>query len=195
MKKKVVIFGASGHGKVVADIVRACGDKVIGFLDDDEKKETLGKVSDYNRFAKSEFIIGIGNPEIRERLSKLSVKWYTGIHPSAVVSKDVMIGEGTIVMPNSVINVGTVIGKHSIINSGAVVEHDNQIGDYVHMSVGAKTGGNTKINDKTWVGIGATICNNISICSNCIIGAGAVVVEDIKSPGTYIGVPAKRYNR
>lgn len=192
MNTKVIIIGASGHGEVVADIVRDNGDKVLGFLDDDTSKDTLGIVNDYANYPYAEFIIGIGNVEIRERISKLPVTWYTAIHSSAVISPKVEIGEGTVIMPNVVINAGTVIGKHCIVNSSSVVEHDNRLADYVHVSVGAKLGGTVSVGKATWIGIGAVISNNLNICGGCMIGAGAVVVKDINEVGVYIGIPAKR---
>lgn len=192
-KKNVVILGASGHAHVIADIVSAMGNKVIAFLDDDIKaSDRCGDISDYKNYKDAEFVIGIGNADIRERIAaELKVKWYTAIHPSAVISPSVVIGVGTVVMPNAVINARTVIGKHCIINSGAIIEHDNNISDYVHISVGAKLGGTVSVGKKTWVGIGSTVKNNLSICDNCTIGAGATVVSVISNPGTYIGVPAK----
>ncbi len=192
MNRNVIIIGASGHGRVIADIVRANGDKVLGFLDDDESKETLGKIADYGKYSDAEFVIGIGNTAVRKKMSELPLKWYSAIHPTAVISPSVEIGEGSVVMPNAVINAEAKIGNHCIINSGAIVEHDNTIGDYCHISVGAKLGGTVEVGNETWVGIGATVINNISICGGCVIGAGSVVVKNITEPGTYIGIPAKR---
>lgn len=193
MNKTVVIVGASGHGRVIADIVTACNDTVIGFLDDDSSKETLGTISEWKKYIDSEFIIGIGDSEIREKTSQMmsGAKWYTAIHPSAVISPSAKIGEGVAIMPNVVINAGAEIGKHSIINSGAIVEHDNHVGDYSHVSVGVKLGGTVSIGNHTWVGIGSVVNNNVSVCDNSIIGAGAVVVKDIDDAGIYIGVPAR----
>ncbi len=193
MNRKVIIFGAGGHARVIADIVRANNDTIIGFLDDDSEKETIGTISEYNKYIDSEFVIGIGNTNVREYISSFPVKWYTAIHPSAVISPSVEIEEGTVVMPNAVINANSKIGKHCIVNSGAIIEHDNIIGNFVHVSVGAKLGGTVNIGIKSWIGIGATIINNISICEDAIIGAGAVVVKFILQPGTYIGVPAYRH--
>lgn len=194
--KKVVILGASGHAHVIADIIIARGDKVEAFLDDNTSIACVsGSILNYIDFKDCEFVIGIGNAEIRKKLSDLPVKWYTAIHPSAVVSPKATIGEGTVVMPNAVINSGAIIGKHSIINTGAVVEHDNAIGNYVHISVGAKVGGTVTIGNSTWVGIGAVVNNNIKICGRCVIGAGAVVVKNINEIGTYIGVPAHLIKR
>lgn len=189
---RVIILGASGHAHVIADTIVACGDTVEAFLDDNTSiPGVAGSISDYYKYPTCEFVIGIGSAEVREKLSDLPVKWYTAIHPSAVVSPKATIGEGTVVMPNAVINSGAVIGKHSIINTGAIVEHDNVIDDYVHISVGAELGGAVHVGKATWVGIGATVSNNVSICEDCLIGAGAVVIKDIDIKGKYIGIPAK----
>lgn len=200
MQESVVIIGASGHGKVVADAVIKSGDRVLGFLDDnpDLGKEfigfpVLGYTDEFSRFQKAKFVVAIGNAQIREEIVEKmkGVSWYTAIHPNAVVSKlDTSIGEGTVIMADAVINAGAKIGRHCIINTGAVVEHDNQIGDFVHISVGAKLAGNVQVGKGTWIGIGATVKNNISICRECMIGAGAVVIKDIVSKGIYVGVPA-----
>lgn len=199
--RSVIIIGASGHGKVVADVIRKSGDRLIGFLDDDPSKgktfigtPIFGSVNDYSKF-NAEFVIAIGDANIREKISHRleNVTWYTAIHPTAVISDiDVEIGDGTVVMANAVINTGTKIGKHCIINSGAIVEHDNKIDDFVHVSVGAKLAGTVKVGKGTWIGIGACVSNNVTICDNCMLGAGAVVVKDIEEAGTYVGVPAER---
>lgn len=202
MYKSIVIIGASGHGKVVADIVRKSNDIVKGFLDDNEMlpntfagSSILGKVDDYINYLDCEFVIAIGNPTIREKIAEklIDVTWYTAIHPTAVIADiDVLIAEGTVVMANAVINSGTQVGKHCIINTGAIVEHDNQIDDFVHISVGAQVAGTVHIGKGTWIGIGASVNNNVVICSRCMIGAGAVVVKNIEKKGTYVGVPARR---
>lgn len=194
--KQVVIFGASGHAHVIADIVRSCGDNVVAFLDDDINiTDCSGPINDYKKYKKCEFIVGIGNDVVRERIASLPITWYTAVHPSAIISPSAEIGTGTVVMPNVVVNSNAKIGNHCIINTGAIIEHNAQISDYVHISVGVKLGGTVSIGTHTCVGIGAVVNNNISIHSNCIIGAGAVVVKNIEQTGTYIGVPAKRYEK
>lgn len=201
-KQSVVIIGASGHGKVVADIIACIGDEIKGFLDDNSNLNgtfigfpVLGKIDEFWKFSECRFIVAIGNAAIRERITqKLSqVQWYTAIHPTAAVSSmDTFIGEGTVVMANTTINAGAKVGKHCIINSSAVVEHDDIIEDYAHISVGVKLAGNVHVGKKTWIGIGAIVSNNVSICKDCMIGAGAVVIKNIREDGTYIGVPARR---
>ncbi len=205
MNEPVIIIGAGGHGKVVADIVCRSRDRVVGFLDDNPNCGSsfsgfpvLGTTAEFTRVPEASYIIAIGNARVRERLAAKiqGIKWYTAVHPSAVISETgTTVGEGTVIMANVVINPGTTIGRHCIINSGAVVEHDNVIEDFVHVSVGAKLAGSVHIGRRSWIGIGASVSNNVVICEDCMIGAGGVVVRDIEKPGTYAGVPVKRLEK
>jgi sugar O-acyltransferase (sialic acid O-acetyltransferase NeuD family) len=189
--KKIVILGAGGHAHVIADIIKAEGNEVVAFLDDDlNQTDCAGPISDYTKYPDCEFVIGIGNADIREKLSQLNLKWHIAIHPSAVISESANIGEGTVVMPNAVVNARTIIGKHCIINTGAIIEHDNTIGDYSHISVGSNLGGTVIIGKKCWIGIGATIKNNVNVCDDVFIGAAALVIKDINKSGTYFGIPS-----
>lgn len=205
MHKKVVIIGAGGHAKVIADIVIKSQDILLGFLDDNLEKGkkvicdyyVLGKIQEALKLKKQdetiEFVIAIGNNEIRKEISnKYKLNYYTAIHPSAQIGLETTIEEGTVIMANVCINPSAKIGKHCIINTGAIIEHDNIIEDYVHISPNVSLGGTVKVGENTHVGIGTTVKNKIEICSNCTIGAGAVVVKNIIEAGTYVGVPAKR---
>lgn len=196
--KRLLIIGASGHGKVVADIARLNGYQEIAFLDDDPEVRSCGKypVIGTSRTAKDidgGVFVAIGSAKVRRRIQQSvnSERIVTLIHPNAVVS-DAQIGRGTVVMAGAVINPGAVIGEGCIINTSSSVDHDCRIGDYVHIAVGAHVAGSVEIGGETWIGAGATVSNNVSICAGCMIGAGAVVVDDIMEPGTYVGVPAKR---
>lgn len=196
MNENVIIIGAGGHGKVIADMVSCAGDRVLGFLDDGKAgTQVLGPVSDYVKYPEAAFIVAIGSADARRRVVQQlkNVRWYTAIHPKATVSAaDVTVGEGTAVMAGAVINPGAKIGRHCIVNTGAIVEHDNRIGDFAHISVGAKLAGTVTVGENTWIGIGAVVSNNVSVCHDCLIGAGAVVVRSIEEPGTYAGVPARK---
>ncbi len=189
----VIIIGASGHGKVIADIIEKCGDNVYTFLDDDTSRAGVtGKISDCVNYPDKKFIIAIGNNAIRRKIAETyNLHYYTAIHPSAVIGKDVTIGEGTAIMAGTVINSSTVIGKHCIINSGSVVEHDNTLADYVHLSPNATLCGTVTVGENTHIGAGVTVKNNTNITADCVIGIGAAVVSDITEAGTYCGVPAK----
>lgn len=193
---RLVIIGASGHGKVIADIAVKCGYQDIVFLDDNENvKEcagfsVVGKVSDAINMVDDK-IVAIGNAEIRQKIQSQLSNLVTLIHPSAVVSRRVKIDEGTVIMAGAVINSDVVIGKGVIINTGSSVDHDCIVDNYAHISVGAHVAGTVYIGDRTWVGAGSTISNNLNICKDCIIGAGSVVIRNINKSGTYVGVPAK----
>lgn len=195
---KLTIIGASGHGKVVAEIASLCGYDEIEFLDDNESLDSCGSWSvvgktDKALEANNDVFVAIGNGTIRKRImERLSGKQIPIlVHPSAIVSNDVKIGDGTVVMAGAVINPGVTIGEGCIINTSSSVDHDCVIGDYVHVSVGAHLSGTVTVGDLTWIGAGATVSNNVSICGGCMIGAGAVVIKDIDIQGTYIGVPVK----
>lgn len=201
--KGIVIIGASGHGKVVADIARLNGYQEIIFLDDDSNKKKCGlykivgtsnDVSKYNE--KYDFFVAIGNNEIREKiaskLNNLEIDLVSLIHPNAIIDSTASIDLGTVIMANVVINTEVKIGKGCIINTAATVDHDCFVGDYVHISPGAHIAGTVEIGKSSWIGIGVSVINNVAICKQCVIGAGSVVVENLIESGTYIGAPAKR---
>lgn len=196
--KRLIIIGASGHGKVIADIAIKNGYEDIVFLDDNiNVKECAGfpviGTSSQAFDMVEDKIIAIGNPKVRESMqSKLET--VSLIHPDAVISRRVEIGKGTVIMAGAVINSDVKIGNGCIINTGSSVDHDCVIEDYAHISVGAHVAGTCIIGQRTWIGAGATVSNNVTICSDCMIGAGAVVVSNIDEKGTYIGVPAKVIN-
>ena len=198
MSEQVIIIGASGHGKVICDIVRAQGDAVLGFLDDRAEGTccglpVLGKTAEAVNYPGAKFIIAIGSNAVRKRIAEeLKVSWHTAIHPSAVISPSAVIGEGTVVMPLAVVQAEAVVGKHCIINTAAVAEHENRLADYVHLSPKAALGGNVWVGEGSHIGIGACVRNNIKITDGCTVGAGAAVVCDLEEPGVYVGVPARR---
>lgn len=208
MQKKVIIFGASGHARVIADIIKKSNDEIVGFLDDNAEiqgktifdgKIVLGDTSEESvrKYADCYFIIGIGSNRVRKTISEKypNIKWYTAIHPNAIIGSNVEIGEGTVLMAGTVINIGTKIGKHCIVNTCSSLDHDNIIEDFVHISPGAHLAGTVKVMECTWICTGVTVINNITIEKNNIIGAGAVVVKNIEDCNiTYIGIPAHNIN-
>jgi sugar O-acyltransferase (sialic acid O-acetyltransferase NeuD family) len=207
MKEKLIIIGASGHGKVAADIaIKMKKWQIIAFLDDDESIKTsmglevIGKTADaFTYKVEADFFVAIGNNVTREKvqaeLMDEGMPVANLIHPGAVIGTDVEIGIGTIVMAGVVINSSSRIGKGCIINTSSSLDHDNVVNDFVHISPGVRTAGNVGIGKLTWLGIGSVVSNNVNICSGCKVGAGAVVVKDITEPGTYVGVPVRRVNR
>ena len=200
MFNRLVIVGAGGHGKVIADIAIKIGYIDIVFIDDTAVGDCLGypivgtcEIIDRLDESRNDFVIAVGNNKIRRRIAEQHhrVNWVSLIHPSAQIGADVKIGAGTVIMANAVLNSCSTVGKHCIINTSSVIEHDNVLGDYVHISPKAALGGTVRIGDDTHIGIGAVVRNNITVCGDCTVGAGAVVIKDITESATYIGVPAK----
>lgn len=192
------LFGASGHGKVIKDILNANGIKVEAFADDNPNvNECGGRPVVHDATGLSPMIVSIGVNRIRkmivERLkaNNPDIKFATAIHPSAVISPTAKIGEGTVVMAGTVINADAVIGNHCIINTGATVDHDCKIGDYCHIAPGVNISGATNVGEGTWVGVGSCVIQCLNIGKNCMVGAGSVVVKDISDNVTAFGCPAK----
>lgn len=195
----VVIIGAGGHAKVIADIVIKSGDKLLGFLDDSKEGSVIGgysvigKTCDAEKFFGAEFIIAIGSNEVRRKIAEsLCLKWYTAVHPNACIGTEVEIGAGSCVMANAVINSAATVGNHSIINTGAIIEHDCRLDDYVHVSPNATLCGTVTVGALSHIGASATVKNNINVCANVTVGVGTAVVKDITEYGVYVGVPAKK---
>ena len=199
--KKLTIIGASGHGKVVADIAKLNGYSEIVFLDDNEKLKACGKYPVVGNcheaiFHDNDCFVAIGNANIRKRImNQYHDKTFPVlIHPDAVIAEGVSIGKGTVIMAGAVINTDVKIGEGCIINTLSSVDHDCSVGDYVHIAVGAHLCGTVSVGNETWIGAGAIISNNIKICNGSTIGAGSVVVKDVTVKGTYVGVPARLMN-
>ncbi len=198
-QRKLIIIGAGGHGRVIADIGRLNGYKDIVFLDDSVKGNTdegcliLGPVEMIDK-TDGDIVVAIGNSHIRQSIiDKYTERFFpTLIHPSAVIARDTDIGKGSVVMAGAVINPGARIGTGCIVNTSSSVDHDCIVADYCHISVGAHLAGTVTLGRHCWIGAGAIVSNNIEICSEVTLGAGAVAIKDIMDKGTYIGIPATK---
>jgi len=198
MSKKINIFGASGHGKVVIEIIEALGKEVVSVFDDNE---SIKQLLDYpvvslktSTTTKSiPIVFAIGDNNIRKALVEshefpISTPL---IHPSAIVSPHAVLKNGTVVMPGAIINSQAEVGHHCIINSGAVVEHDCILDGYVHISPNAALAGDVKVGEGTQIGIGAQVIQGITIGKWCTIGAGAVIIKDVPDGVTVVGNPGR----
>ncbi len=202
--KRLVMVGASGHGKVCAEIAKLSGRYgEIFFLERDHVltecggyKVILGDDNFYKHMdPDTEFFVSIGNTGIRKRIQEeiesLGGRMATLIHASAVISDRAEIGAGTVIMAGAVVNPDVRIGRGVIINTTASVDHDCVIGDFSHVAVGAHVCGTVKIGSECWIGAGSTVSNNVSVCDKVTIGAGGVVIKNIDTAGTYVGVPVR----
>lgn len=187
------IYGASGHAKVIIDILHSVGGTIDGLFDDDDQVTSLSGINVNHGWKGEEpIIISIGNNRIRKKVAeKLCCQFSKAIHSTAILSPSVNIGDGSVVMAGSIINADTVIGKHCIINTGARIDHECMIGDYVHISPNSTLCGNVHIGDGAWIGAGAVVIPGVKIGKWCTIGAGAVVIKDVPDNVVVAGVPAK----
>ncbi len=198
---KLMIFGAGGHGRVVAEIAQLSGKYTdIAFLDDKAPDATfpypyIGKCEKFANYQKDfDFFVAIGNATIRRwfqtEVEDAGGRIITLIHPASIISKDVTIGKGTVVMAGAIVNTGAQIGDGVILNTASSVDHDCVVEDFCHVSVGAHLCGTVHLGTGTWVAAGATVINNVTICPDCLIGAGATVTHDLQNAGIYKGTPA-----
>lgn len=207
---RFLVWGAGGHGKVVADAVLARGHEVVGFVDADPRKvgeSVLGIPVVWDESALLECLRehtaltrnadalawGIGGNGARaERLDRVPPGMMPAIvHPTAAVSRSATLGAGTVVLATAVVNAEARVGVAVIINSGAVVEHDCELAAAAHVSPGAVIAGGVRIGRRSWIGAGATIIQGVQIGDDCVVGAGAVVIRDVPAGTTVVGVPAR----
>lgn len=204
-----LVWGAGGHGRVVADLVRACGGQIRGFIESDQEKvgrevagvpvvmderSFLEACSSSDRPGGAEAVaLGIGNNALRaSRMSALSADMLPHlVHSSAVVSPSATVACGSVVMPAAVVNAGAEIGRAVIVNTGAIVEHDCVLEEAVHISPGAVLAGGVRVGRRTWIGAGATVIQGVTLGQDVVVGAGAAVIRDVPDGATVVGVPAR----
>lgn len=175
------LYGASGHAKVIIDILDSIGVEVRGLIDDNLNIDNLlGYPVFHDAAGLSPLIVCIGENEIRKCVvERLQCQFSTAIHLKAIISKNALIGEGSVVMQNAVINSCAVIGRHCIINTSASIDHDCKIGDYVHISPNVALCGNVEVGEGTQIGVGSSVVPGIKIGKWSLICAGSVVTKDI----------------
>jgi len=212
MPSKLIIWGASGHARVVADIIRVAGAyEIAGFLDD-QHPENAGKSFEGSTIlggreclraqrerGVTHLIVAFGHCAGRLDAALFAVSQgltlATAIHPSAVIASSAHIGIGTVIAANAVVNPHASIGQSVIINTSASIDHDCVIQDGVHIAPGVRASGRVWVGEASWIGVGATIVDGRTIGHRTIIGAGAVVVDDIPSDVVAYGVPARVIRR
>ena len=189
----MILYGASGHGKVVAEILRDNSDIDLVFWDDNEYAFIENeRVSLPNKHLGKELIVTVGLNHIRYDIvrSLNNTSFGNAIHPNAVVSKSCRLGHGTAIMALAIINASTNIGSHVIVNSGSIIEHDCVVDDFVHVSPGATVCGGVHIGEGSWIGAGAKVKNGVRIGKWTIIGMGAIVISDVPDYSIFTGIPA-----
>lgn len=207
MVDNIIVFGAGGHSRVVLSILRSCKNfNVIGIADRDSNnigEEISGSIIEYswNEFREiyekdtRHAVIAVGdNNERRElfsRLSGIGFKLPTIIHPSAIIEKDAVLGDGCVICIGVKIGTMVDIGKNCIVYTGSIIDHEAKIGDHVFIAPGCNIAGRVTIGEGSFIGIGSNIKEKVTVGKNAVIGAGSVVISDIGDNSTVAGVPAK----
>ncbi|WP_246197798.1 acetyltransferase [Chitinophaga agrisoli] len=200
----IYLIGASGHGKVIAEILENNGATISGVFDDDPARQQLLDYPVLGPFDAAKYpkdkqvIISIGNNRIRKKKAReLDTSFGTAIHPSANISARSRVGEGSVIMAGVSINCNSVIGKHNILNTNCSIDHDCVLGDFVHVSPNAALAGNVRIGEGTQIGIGACVIQGLIIGKWVTIGAGTVVITDVPDHAVIVGNPGRiiKYNQ
>ncbi|WP_341863270.1 acetyltransferase [Gymnodinialimonas sp. 57CJ19] len=195
--KTMLIIGAGGHGKVVADTAIASGYDNIAFLDDAwPEKTSIGSWKVQGKPEKSDFptFCAVGSNAAREGIFRAFELDDAPVlvHPSAITSPSSVVENGSLLVAGAIVNADARIGKGVILNTACSIDHDCVVGDFAHVSPGARLAGNVRIGKRSWIGIGAVVREGICIGDDVVIGAGSVVVEDIESGARVCGVPARK---
>lgn len=198
----VVVYGAGGHGIVVADAAISAGFDVLGFLDD---RRTVGEVLSLGQVLGASgwwrqhpgvgVVLAVGDNSVRQRLlvelAADGMDPTSVVHPSAAVSRAASLGPGVVVLAQAVVNAGARVGSGAIINSGAIVEHNAKVGDFAHISPNATLAGAASVGELSQLGVGACVLPGIHVGARCLVGAGAVVTRDVPGGSVCKGVPAR----
>lgn len=202
---QLLIMGAGGHSKVVADTALAAGYTILGFVDDLAAEAplpgfpVLGKMDDLasllNRFPGAETVVAVGDNAVRRRLAlraeQAGAVFATVVHPGTVISPYARIGRGTVVMAGVAVNAGARVDEHVILNTACSVDHDCAIGSFSHLSPGVHLAGTVIVGEGAHLGVGTAVIPGCAIGPWSVVGAGSAVVRDIPSRTVAYGVPAR----
>jgi len=198
MIRKIFLYGAGGHAKVILELLEVNGQRCAGIYDEYGAATQLlgypvsGSLNDDFKAADSAMTIAVGNNLVRTKLAgKLAAEWATIIHPSANISSRCTIGRGTVMMAGVSINSEAGIGDHVIINTNCSVDHDCVLADYVHISPNAALAGNVRVGEGTHIGIGAAVIQGVKIGKWATIGAGSVIIRDVPDYAVVVGNPGR----
>jgi sugar O-acyltransferase (sialic acid O-acetyltransferase NeuD family) len=199
----MLLYGASGHAKVIIDCLLSQQELIMGIFDDDKSKKHLMGIEIQHYYSEiyhpeEEIIIAIGDNKIRQSLATTVEHSFGRVaHTSAMVSEHAVYGDGTVIFQNAVLQSGASLGEHVIINTSATVDHDCHVGDFVHIAPNATLCGGVTIGEGTLIGAGSIVIPNVKIGKWVTIGAGSVITKNIPDNAIVVGNPSRivRFNK
>jgi sugar O-acyltransferase (sialic acid O-acetyltransferase NeuD family) len=204
-ERTLIVFGAGGHGKTVAEVAAKAGWKVAGFVDDDpdaqEKRSTAVHIFGDRHWLRRSLprgwrvALGVGDNRARKAIAEFlhgnGIGLSTVVSPQAMVSLSCEIGAGAVIMPGAVVNAEAMVGSGAILNTSSVVEHDARVGAFAHIAPHATLGGGSQAGELTFVGMGAAVLPAIRVGRRCVLGALSLAIADVPDDVTAYGVPAR----
>lgn len=189
----MIIYGASGHGKVVKSASR---EAVTFFIDDNPKLINFSglPVHRYQENFESSLplVVAVGNNKIRKSIvEKVRHSFTNVISDTAILDSSIILGHGNQILHGAILQADTVLGNHCILNSGSSVDHDCVLSDYCHIAPNATLCGNVNIGEGSLIGAGAVVIPGVNIGKWCTIGAGSVVINNVPDYSTVVGNPGK----
>ena len=192
----LLILGAGGHAKVVAETALASGAASrVTFLDDSTNAPLAQALEPATREQFAAAAVAIGHAATRlhwlEQLSAAGYALPVLIHPTAWVSPSASLGPGSVVFAQAAVQAQAAIGHGAILNTGSSADHNVHLADGVHVCPGARLAGEVQVGARSWIGIGAAVIQQVRIGTDVTVGAGAAVVRDLPDGVTAVGVPAR----
>lgn len=204
----LVVIGASGHAKVVIDILEKEGRYRIAHLLDDNAAmhgksffgyAVAGATPSILTGASAEkppVLVAIGDNGARLRIASWlrsnGFEFARAVHPQSQVGRGAIVGAGTVIMAGAVVNSDAVIGDNTIVNTGATVDHDCVVGDGVHLAPGTHLCGGVRVGAGAFLGAGTVVIPGIRVGANAIVGAGSTLLEDVPENAKAVGSPARK---
>lgn len=204
-ERPFIILGGGGHARVVGSTLRQLNHTILGFTDPDEGASLEGDI-DYlgadaalTNYAPTDVVLALGiastqdttrRAHIFEKQRRDDFDFPSVIHPSAFVTPEATVGDGTQVMAGAIIQSGTTIAQNVIVNTNASIDHGSEIGAHVHVAPGATVSGDVSVDARVHIGTGASLIQGIHVGAHSVVGAGAVVIEDVPPESVVVGVPA-----
>jgi sugar O-acyltransferase (sialic acid O-acetyltransferase NeuD family) len=208
--KRIVLLGAGGFAREVLDIFDACKAvgqdyEVLGYIAESEygKPGTivndipiLGDFDWFDKYASEVYAVcAVGAPELRLRLVKRAcehgVRFCSVMHPSAILTRWVTIGEGVVIAAGCILTNQILIGNHVHLNLSCTIGHDVILDDFVTLAPGVHISGKVTLSSGCYVGTGTQIIDNIHIGEWSVVGAGSTIIRDVPANTTVVGAPGK----